>query len=100
MTDFLPVTVVTVDTVSVPVVVVHAQGALTADLRAFTPVVGSLDVPAIVRPANSHVASQLYSPALPRMRSGWRSLTLIWVGAATGVAALTVGLTAFVQWLI
>lgn len=99
MTDFLPVTVVTVDTVSVPVVVVHAQGALTADLRAFTPVVGSLDVPATVRPANSHVASQICSPMWPRLSAGWRARVLVWVGAVTGVTALTVALTALVKWL-
>lgn len=98
--EVLPETAITVDTVSVPVVTVGAHTALVADLRAFEPEVDTVDVPTSFRPSQSHVASQVYSPVLPRMRSGWRSLILIWVGAACGVPALTVGLTAFVQWLI
>lgn len=97
--EVLPETAITVDTVSVPVVTVGAHTALVADLRAFEPEVGSLDVPAIVRPANSHVASDVCSPILPRMSAGWRARVGVCVGAVFCVAALTVALTALVKWL-
>lgn len=97
--EVLPVTAVTVDTVSVPVVVIHAQGAVTADLRAFTPVVDTVDVSTISKPSNAHVASEICSPMWPRLSAGWRARVGVWVGAAFGVAALTVGLTALVKWL-
>lgn len=44
MNGILPVKAVTVSTVSIPVVVNHAPAALTADLRAFEPVVGSVRI--------------------------------------------------------
>lgn len=97
--EVLPERAVTVDTVSVPVVVTHAQGALTADLRAFTPDVITLDVSTISKPSIAHVGSQVCSPVWPRMSAGWRSLILVWVGAVAGVAAVVVALTAWVQWL-
>lgn len=70
MNGILPVKAVTVSTVSIPVVVNHAPAALTADLRAFEPVVGSVDVSTISVPAYGHVASQVCSPVLPRMSAG------------------------------
>lgn len=98
--EVLPETAITVDTVSVPVTVTHAQGAVVADLRAFPSDAGTLDVSTISKPSNAHVASEICSPMWPRLSAGWRARVLVWVGAAFGVAALTVALTALVQWLI
>lgn len=99
MTDVLPVTAITVDTVSIPVVTVGTHAALVADMATFGPRLGGSVVSTVSRPADGHVAVQGVSVVWPRMSAGWRARALVLVGAVTGAATFVIGMVAFVGWL-
>ena len=96
--DLLPETAITVDTVSIPVVVIDAPAEIVVDLGVPSLTRSHHRRPPAPISARAHVAlwwSNIQFPIVPPMSIGWRGWIVVVVTGTVGLGTAVVGLLAW-----